>query len=82
MTQAPLLITPGARVKAIWGAMFPAHEGTIIHVSSPNTGYALIEWDEWCELPPSWHTVRATPSIGGSPIGVFLVQSATAGGAK
>ncbi|HZX79886.1 MAG TPA: hypothetical protein VFE72_02895 [Lysobacter sp.] len=62
----------GSRVKACWGAMFPTHEGTIIE-GDPAAGFK-IQWDEWCDLEPSWHHVSTSRprSPNGSPIGVWL----------
>jgi hypothetical protein len=58
------------RVRAVWGAMFPTSEGVVIDLH-PTKG-ALIKWDDWCEMSPSWHDIRAPYEGVGSPTGVYL----------
>jgi hypothetical protein len=59
-------VPKGTKVVAIWGTMFPDEYGEVV---SSGWSEHKIRWEDGQE---SWHCIRATRSVNGSPIGVWL----------
>ena len=56
----------GTKVYCFWGAMFPTEHGVVID-KDVHRQFQIL----WSSGEESWHRVRLTRSVNGSPIGVF-----------
>ena len=61
----------GTRVRGDWGAMFANNYGDVLEYNAERKLH-LIGWDHCEPEEMGWYEVRATRSVNGSPIGVWI----------